>query len=86
MATLFNQNALTRWALIFLLLTVAVGAFAFAGMAVAAAIVAKFLFGLFVLLFFVFLFSGASSGCPKREQRMLSGPVESACAAGSKQI
>lgn len=62
MATLFNQNALTRWALIFLLLTVAVGAFAFAGLAIAAAIVAKFLFGLFGLLFFVFLFLGLLRG------------------------
>jgi uncharacterized membrane protein YtjA (UPF0391 family) len=57
-ATIFSQNALTRWALIFLLLTVAVGAFAFAGMAIATAIIAKFLFGLFVLLFFVFLILG----------------------------
>lgn len=61
-ATLFNQNALTRWALIFLLLTVAVGAFAFAGMAIAAAVLAKFLFGLFVLLFFVFLILGLRRG------------------------
>lgn len=61
-ASLFSQNALTRWALVFLVLTVGVGAFAFAGMAIAAAIVAKFLFGLFVLLFFVFLFLGLRRG------------------------
>lgn len=61
-ASLFSQNVLTRWSLIFLLLTVVVGAFAFAGMAVETEIWAKSFFGLFGLLFLVFLFLGLRRG------------------------
>ncbi len=48
-----------RWAVIFLVIALAAAVLGFTGIAVAAAGIAKFLFGLFLLLCIVFFILGA---------------------------
>jgi uncharacterized membrane protein YtjA (UPF0391 family) len=48
-----------KWALIFLVIALVAALFGFTGIAVAAAGIAKFLFGLFLLLCLVFFILGA---------------------------
>jgi uncharacterized membrane protein YtjA (UPF0391 family) len=48
-----------KWALIFLVIALVAALFGFTGIAVAAAGIAKFLFGLFLLLCIVFFILGA---------------------------
>ncbi|MEO6873136.1 MAG: DUF1328 family protein [Chthoniobacterales bacterium] len=48
-----------KWALIFLVIALVAAVFGFTGIAVAAAGIAKFIFGLFLLLCLVFFILGA---------------------------
>ena len=51
-----------RWALMFLVVALVAALFGFTGIAVAAAGIAKFLFGLFLVLCLIFLIMGISVG------------------------
>ncbi|WP_423212709.1 DUF1328 domain-containing protein [Pseudaestuariivita atlantica] len=48
-----ERNAMTAWAILFLVVALVAGFFGFSGMAVASAGVAQILFGLFFLLFVI---------------------------------
>jgi len=47
-----------KWALIFAVISLAAGILGFTGVAAGAATIAKFLFGVFLVLFLIFLFLG----------------------------
>ena len=47
-----------KWALIFLVISLVAALFGFTGIAVGAAAIAKVLFGIFLVLFLVFLLAG----------------------------
>lgn len=47
-----------KWALIFAVISLAAGILGFTGLAAGAATIAKFLFGVFLVLFLIFLFLG----------------------------
>lgn len=51
-----------KWILIFLVIALVAAVFSFTGIAVAAAGIAKFIFGLFLLLCLVFFILGAVAG------------------------
>ena len=53
-----EENAMLRWALIFLVVAIVAGIFGFAGIMIAAAGIAKLLFYLFLVLFLVSLLMG----------------------------
>ena len=56
-----EENAMLRWALIFLIVAIVAGIFGFAGIMIAAAGIAKLLFYLFLVLFLVSLLMGLVS-------------------------
>jgi uncharacterized membrane protein YtjA (UPF0391 family) len=56
-----EEDAMLRWALIFLIVAIVAGIFGFAGIMVAAAGIAKLLFYLFLVLFLVSLLMGLVS-------------------------
>jgi uncharacterized membrane protein YtjA (UPF0391 family) len=56
-----EEDAMLRWALIFLVVAIVAGIFGFAGIMVAAAGIAKLLFYLFLVLFLVSLLMGLVS-------------------------
>lgn len=56
-----EENAMLRWALIFLVVAIVAGIFGFAGIMIAAAGIAKLLFYLFLVLFLVSLLMGLVS-------------------------
>ena len=51
-----------KWALIFLVISLVAGVFGFTGIAAGSAAVAKFLFGIFLVLFVIFLLAGVFIG------------------------
>ena len=51
-----------RWAVIFLLIAIVAALFGFTGIAAGAAAIAKFLFGLFLLLCLIFFILAMSAG------------------------
>lgn len=54
-----RSRSMIKWALIFLVIALVAALFGFTGIAVAAAGIAKFIFGLFLLLCLVFFILGA---------------------------
>lgn len=51
-----------KWALIFFIIAIIAGAFGFTGIAEGAATIAKILFGIFVVIFLIFLVLGLVAG------------------------
>jgi len=57
-SSLFKQNNMLRWTIIFLIIAIIAGVFGFGGIAAGAAGIAKVLFFIFIVLFLISLIRG----------------------------